>query len=114
MPKKEKIKYNTPAPACFATGNKELFGDSQFLFFDPEKKSPIHDSPIFVLNPPLEPPSKRVPNSMEFMGHVVSYPQYVRLRKIQAEVIKMDKVSETTGCPDNLLSGACRFCSVYQ
>ena len=35
-------------------------------------------------------PSKR--SSVEFMGMHVSYPQYVRLRAIQKEVIKMDQM----------------------
>ena len=38
--------------------------------------------------------TKRMANSVEFMGQVVSYPQYIRLRRIQAEVIKMDKASK--------------------
>jgi len=37
-------------------------------------------------------PTKRVANSVEFLGQMVSYPQYIRLRRIQAEVINMDKV----------------------
>ena len=38
-------------------------------------------------------PTKRVANSVEFLGQMVSYPQYIRLRRIQAEVINMDKAS---------------------
>ena len=38
-------------------------------------------------------PTKRVANSVEFLGQMVSYPQYIRLRRIQAEVIKMDKAN---------------------
>ncbi len=35
--------------------------------------------------------------SMEFMGMRVSYPQYVRLKAIQREVIKMDQERENEG-----------------
>ena len=38
---------------------------------------------------------KRVALSVEFLGQMVSYPQYIRLRRIQAEVIKMDKASKS-------------------
>merc|ERR1712122_110015 len=38
------------------------------------------------------PATKRVANSVEFMGQMVSYPQYIRLMRIQKEVINMDKV----------------------
>ena len=37
------------------------------------------------------PATKRVANSVEFMGQMVSYPQYIRLMRIQKEVINMDK-----------------------
>ena len=35
---------------------------------------------------------KRSPGSVEFMGMRVSYPQYLRLKSIQTEVIRMDKM----------------------
>ena len=46
---------------------------------------------MFLMRPPSA--TKRVANSVEFMGQMVSYPQYIRLMRIQKEVINMDKAN---------------------
>ena len=52
-----------------------------------DRFEPVGDD-LFLMRPPA---TKRVANSVEFMGQMVSYPQYIRLMRIQKEVINMDK-----------------------
>ena len=68
-------------------------GDSCFVSFaGPEENrdrfEPVLGDDSFLMRPPA---TKRVANSVEFMGQMVSYPQYIRLMRIQKEVINMDK-----------------------
>jgi len=54
-----------------------------------DRFEPVLGDDSFLMRPPA---TKRVANSVEFMGQMVSYPQYIRLMRIQKEVINMDKV----------------------
>jgi hypothetical protein len=45
----------------------------------------------YDVNSDSSPPHSAVKRTVEFMGVHVSYPQYVRLKAIQKEVIKMDQ-----------------------
>ena len=53
-----------------------------------DRFEPVLGDDSFLMRPPA---TKRVANSVEFMGQMVSYPQYIRLMRIQKEVINMDK-----------------------
>ena len=66
-------------------------GDSCFVSFagPEENREPVGDD-LFLTRPRA---TKRVANSVEFMGQMVSYPQYIRLMRIQKEVINMDKAN---------------------
>merc|ERR1711879_934617 len=55
-----------------------------------DRFEPVVGDDLFPMRPPSA--TKRVANSVEFMGQMVSYPQYIRLMRIQKEVINMDKV----------------------
>eukprot|EP00095_Tigriopus_kingsejongensis_P011783 maker-scaffold119_size336447-snap-gene-2.28 protein:Tk11783 transcript:maker-scaffold119_size336447-snap-gene-2.28-mRNA-1 annotation:"hypothetical protein" len=55
---------------------------------------PDHSSlrDVHISSSDLLEPFRGKRSSVEFMGMTVSYPQYIRLRNIQREVIRMDKV----------------------
>merc|ERR1712012_166750 len=54
-----------------------------------DRFEPVLGVDSFLMRPSA---TKPVANSVEFMGQMVSYPQYIRLMRIQKEVINMDKV----------------------